>query len=64
MLYIWTHKIPELPKNAHLCDTVPLYLVLTAWRQAYHITSNPTLDVYGGTRNEGNISYIPDISVW
>ena len=29
----------------------------------YHIVSNFTLDVYGGTRNEENISYIPDLSI-
>ena len=52
----------QIFQKAHLCDIVPLYPALTAWRRAYHIVSKPTLDEYGGMRDEGNI-YIPDISV-
>jgi len=51
-------------KCHHHHETVPLYPALTAWRRAYHIVSNLTLDVYGDRRNEENISYIPDISVY
>ena len=50
-------------QKVHLCHIVPLYPALTVWICAYHNKSNPTLDEYGGMRDEENISYIPDINI-